>query len=60
MVAVGVGRRKRGLVELQANGQRVCGELADAPEGELHVVSGGQTVSVPLQAVSSLRAVDSC
>jgi hypothetical protein len=48
------------LVELQANGQRVCGELADAPEGELHVVSGGQTVTIPLQAVSSMHPVVSC
>jgi hypothetical protein len=50
-----------GLVEVQANsGQRVCGELTDAPAGELHVVSGGSTVTVSLQAVSAVRPVDSC
>ena len=49
------------LVEVQADsGQRVCGKLADAPQGELHVVSGGSTVSVSLQAVSAVRGVDSC
>jgi hypothetical protein len=51
-----------GLVEVQANsGQRVCGELAaDAPDGQLRIVSDGSTISVGLQAVSSLRAVESC
>ena len=51
-----------GLVEVQASsGQSVCGELADAPAGELHVVSSnGSTVSVALQDVSAVRAVDSC
>ncbi|MDX6678443.1 MAG: hypothetical protein QOE31_2495 [Solirubrobacteraceae bacterium] len=50
-----------GLVEVQADsGQRVCGELADAPEGQLHVVSNGSTVSVALGSVSSLRSVSSC
>ncbi len=50
-----------GLVEVQADsGQRVCGELADAPHGELRVVADGSTVSVALQSVSALRSVDSC
>jgi hypothetical protein len=49
------------LVEVRAtSGQTVCGELADAPEGELRVVSDGSPVSVSLQAVSSVRAVDGC
>jgi hypothetical protein len=55
------GGGQAGLVEVQANsGQRVCGELADAPDGELHVVSGGSTVTVSLQAVSAVRSVDAC
>ncbi|MDX6681305.1 MAG: hypothetical protein QOG94_1344 [Solirubrobacteraceae bacterium] len=50
-----------GLVEVQAaSGQRVCGALADAPHGELHVVSGGSTVRVALQDVSAVRAVGAC
>jgi hypothetical protein len=50
-----------GLVEVQADsGQRVCGALADAPQGELHVVSGASTVRVSLQDVSAVRVVDSC
>jgi hypothetical protein len=50
-----------GLVEVRADsGETVCGELADAPEGELRVVSDGAHVSLPLQAVGSVRLVDSC
>jgi hypothetical protein len=50
-----------GLVEVRADsGQTVCGKLADAPDGELRIVSDGSRVSVPLQAVGSVRAVDSC
>ncbi|HEV7805626.1 MAG TPA: hypothetical protein VGO80_07410 [Solirubrobacteraceae bacterium] len=50
-----------GLVEVQADsGQRVCGALAEAPQGELRIISGESTVSVSLQSVSAVRVVDSC
>lgn len=50
-----------GLVEVQADsGQRVCGELTDAPDGQLHLVSNGSTVRVALGSVSALRPVDGC
>ena len=49
------------LVEVRANsGQTVCGELAEAPSGQLRLESAGGPVSIELQAVSSLRAIDSC
>jgi hypothetical protein len=50
------------LVEVQASsGQRVCGELADAPDGELRVVSTeGSAVRVSLQDVSAVRPVETC
>ena len=50
-----------GLVEVQASsGERVCGELAEAPAGQLRIIADGSPVSVGLHAVSSLRSVDSC
>ena len=50
-----------GLVEVRANsGQTVCEELAEGADGELRVVSGTGPVTVSLQAVGSLRPVDSC
>jgi hypothetical protein len=49
------------LVEVRANsGQTVCGELADGSDGELRVVSANGPVTVSLQAVGSVRPVDSC
>ena len=49
------------LVEVQASsGERVCGELAEAPAGQPRIIADGSPVSVGLQAVSSLRSVDSC
>jgi hypothetical protein len=50
-----------GLVEVRANsGQTVCGELAEAGDGELRIVSGAGPVTVSLQAVGSVRPVDTC
>ena len=50
-----------GLVEVRANsGQTVCGELAEAGDGELRIVSGEGPVTVSLQAVGSVRPVDTC
>ena len=50
-----------GLVEVRANsGQTVCGELAEGNDGELRIVSGAGPVTVALQAVGSVRPVDSC
>ncbi|MGH2919110.1 MAG: hypothetical protein ACRDLS_11010 [Solirubrobacteraceae bacterium] len=48
-------------VEVQAtSGQTVCGELGEAPSGELRVISDGQPVRVPFDAVTALRVVDGC
>jgi len=50
-----------GLVEVRANsGQTVCGTLAQGDDGELRVVSGAGPVTVSLQAVGSVRPVESC
>jgi hypothetical protein len=42
------------------SGQTACGELAESQEGSITLISGEQSVAVPLQQVSALNPSDGC
>lgn len=49
------------VVQVQTSaGQSACGSIADAPSGTLRVVTASQPIDVSLDAVASVRPVDSC
>ena len=49
------------LVTVQAaNGESVCGRLADTSSGSVRVIADGRAVDVPLQNVASIRSVSGC
>ena len=43
-----------------ANGESVCGRLADTSSGSVRVIADGRAVDVPLQNVASIRSVSGC
>jgi hypothetical protein len=49
-----------GSVEVQAQGQSVCGQLAEASPGTVRVVTAERPVEVRIAAVTAIRSVDSC
>jgi hypothetical protein len=49
-----------GLVELSTPQATVCGELSDETGEGVHLIISGHTIAVPIDAVTAIRAVDSC
>lgn len=47
-------------VEVQAQGQSWCGRLGDAPSGAVTVLTGGQSIQVPIETLTAVRSVASC
>jgi type IV secretory pathway VirB2 component (pilin) len=49
-----------GLVELSTSQATVCGQLSDNAGTGIGLVIGGRTISVPIDAVTAIHAVDEC
>ncbi len=49
-----------GLVELSTPQATVCGQLSDETGDGIHLTISGRTIAVPIDAVTAIRAVDSC
>jgi hypothetical protein len=48
------------LLQAQADGQTVCGTLAPAPSGAIHLRTAQGTIEIPAQALTALKAVSAC
>jgi hypothetical protein len=48
------------FVEVQAQGSSFCGTLGEAPAGAVRLEGGDQPVQVAIEALSSIRSVESC